>query len=186
MPSHSSKKTIVFTALVIGLALAGPRARAQETFTSEYEIKAAFLFNFAKFVEWPAKPSGEGEPAAFTIGILGRDPFGDALEQTIGEKTVKGRKITLKRFRHAGELKPCDILFICDSERASLPEILNRLRNEADLTVSDMPDFGRRGGMITLFTEDNKVRFSIRTDLAERAGLKLSSRLLSLSRPQPE
>jgi hypothetical protein len=185
MSPHSHKKTIVFTALAVGLALSAPRAGGQETFTSEYEIKAAFLFNFAKFVDWPAKPSGENEPT-FTIGILGRDPFGDALEQTIGEKTVKGRKIVLKRFRHAVDLKPCEILFVSDSERPALPEILNRLRNENDLTVSDMPDFGRRGGMITLFTEDNKVRFSIRTDLTERAGLKLSSRLLSLSRPLPD
>jgi hypothetical protein len=185
MPSRSNRKTFVFTAFAAWMALAAPLTRAQETFTSEYEIKAAFLFNFAKFVEWPAKPTGESEPT-FTIGILGRDPFGDALEQTIGEKTVKGRKIVLKRFRNAGELKPCEILFVSDYERPSLPEILSRLRNQNVLTVSDMPDFGRRGGMITLFTEDNKVRFAIRTDLAERAGLKLSSRLQSLSRPQPD
>jgi hypothetical protein len=185
MPLHSHKKTLVFSALAAVLAVAVPGGRAQETFTSEYEIKAAFLFNFAKFVEWPARQAAEAEPV-FTIAVLGRDPFGSALEQTIGEKTVRGRRIAIRRFRHAADLKPAEILFISDSERPTLSEILIRLRGENSLTVSDMPDFGRRGGMITLFTEDNKVRFSIRPDLTERAGLRLSSRLMSLSRPLPE
>jgi hypothetical protein len=185
MNSHSRKKTFVFTALAAWLSIAAPPARAQETFTSEYEIKAAFLFNFAKFIDWPVKPFIEAE-SHFTIGVLGRDPFGDALEQTIGGKTVKSRNIVLRRFRHISEYKPCDILFVCESERPALPEIVQRLRKESVLTVSDMPEFGRRGGMIYLFTEDNKVRFSIRTDLTDKAGLRLIARLLSLSRPQPD
>jgi hypothetical protein len=185
MHSHSRKKAFVFTVLAAWLSIAAPPARAQETFTSEYEIKAAFLFNFAKFIDWPVKPTIEAE-SYFFIGVLGRDPFGDALEQTIGGKTVKGRNIVLRRFRHIAEYKPCDILFICESERPSLPEIVQRLRKESVLTVSDMLEFGRRGGMIYLFTEDNKVRFSIRTELTDKAGLRLGARLLSLSRPQPD
>ncbi|MBN2201031.1 YfiR family protein [bacterium] len=185
MRLHSSRKIIVFTALAFCLASDVRTARAQETFTSEYEIKAAFLFNFAKFIDWPVKPYVEAE-THFAIGVLGRDPFGDALEQTIGGKTVKGRAIVIRRFRHISEYKPCDILFISESEKPGLPEIVQRLRRESVLTVSDMPEFGRRGGMIYLFTEDNKVRFSIRTDLTDRAGLRLGSRLLNLSRPQPD
>jgi hypothetical protein len=175
------RKCLVFILLACAAGKIQKPAMGQGESTSEYEIKAAFLFNFAKFVEWPASVMGETN-GSFIIGILGRDPFDGALDQTIGDKTVKGKKITLKRFRQIGDLQYCHILFISESEKNNLPEILGRIRDESILTVGDMPDFAKNGGMIHLYTEDNKVRFAIRLAATERANLKLSAKLLNLAK----
>ena len=116
------------------------------------------------------------------IGILGKDPFNTALEQTIGEKTVRGKGIQIKRLRRLDDLRSCHILFISKSEKSNLPIILDKIADKSILTVSDIPDFARRGGMIHLYTENNKVRFIIHTRAAEKAGLKLSAKLLTLTK----
>jgi hypothetical protein len=154
---------------------------AQGFDTSEYEIKAAFLFNFAKFVEWPPGAMDDSN-GSFVIGILGRDPFNTALERTIGEKTVRGTAIQIRRFRRIDDVRSCQILFISESEKGSLPGILDKIQDQSILTVSDMPDFARRGGMIHFYMENNKVRFIIHVQAAEKAGLKLSAKLLALAR----
>jgi hypothetical protein len=175
------RKWIVFI-LLAGAAGSIPKpVLGQSASTSEYEIKAAFLFNFAKFVEWPESVMGETN-GSFIIGILGRDPFDGALDQTIGDKTVKGKTIVIKRFRHLVDLQYCHILFISESEKDNLQEILNRIGDESILTVGDMPDFAKNGGMIQLYTENDKVRFAIRLTATERANLKLSAKLLNLAK----
>jgi hypothetical protein len=177
----SRKKYFVF---ILVAALSGVHrgtGSAQNFATSEYEIKAAFLFNFAKFVEWPPQAVND-TVRSFVIGILGKDPFGDALEQTIGEKTVRGAVIRITRLSRLGDLRSCDILFISESEQNNLPGILEKIADQSILTVSDMPDFAGRGGMIHLYTENNKVRFIIHTQAAEKAGLKLSAKLLTLAK----
>jgi hypothetical protein len=176
-----ARKYFVFIAFMTLVSVRPIIAAAHDDNTSEYEIKAAFLYNFAKFVEWPAR-NFEDVDSSFVIGILGKDPFKSALEQTIGDKTVGGAAIRIRRSGNVEDLLTCHILFISGSERSSLPAILKSLEGLSVLTVSDMPGFARFGGMVTLYTENNKVRFMIHTQAAEKAGLILSAKLLTLAK----
>jgi uncharacterized protein DUF4154 len=146
----------------------------------EYPVKAAFLYHFVEFVEWPqASPL---PPGVVTIGVLGRDPFGDVLDRAVLEKVVAGRKLVIRRFASIEALEPCEILFISSSEMRRLPEILTRLQQAPVLTVGEADNFARHGGMIGFFFEDNRVRLEVNRAAAERAGLRVSSKLLAVAR----
>lgn len=153
----------------------GREARAQSAAYSEYEVKAAFLFNFVQFVKWPA--SG----GQITIGILGDDPFGGALEKTVKGESVDGRKLTIKRARKAEDLKGCQIVFVANSEAGNLNAILATLAGMNVLTVGELDGFVKQGGAIGFISSGGKVRFEINTGAAQRAGLSISSRLLKLA-----
>jgi hypothetical protein len=181
MRFYPVKKLIVFILVISTIGSWSIPLTAQDDPTSEYEIKAAFIFNFAKFIEWPARIMNETN-GSFIIGILGKDPFGNSLEQTIGGKTIKGKKISIRRFRQPDEIQTCHILFISESERYNLPVILDAIKDKSILTVSDMPVFAQRGGMIHMYTEDNRVRFAVYMPALERAGLNVSAKLLSLAK----
>jgi hypothetical protein len=148
---------------------------------SEYEIKAAFLFNFMQFVEWPADASTNAE-APLLIGVLGEDPFGSMLEKTIQGETLHGRPLAIKRTQQITDLKDCHLIFICRNEKAHLTEILGALRGCPALTVSDVEPFCRHGGMIGLINEGGRIRFEINQAAAEQCKLKISSKLLRLGR----
>jgi hypothetical protein len=142
-------------------------------------VKAAFLFNFGKFVEWPAQAFADtGEN--FIVGVLGDDPFGAILDETIVGKTVQGKKLVAKRFSRVKDVSRCHILFISSSEEARLTEILSALGHSSVLTVAEMPEFARRGGIIRFRMENNKVRFEINLSAAQRARLSVRSQLLKL------
>jgi hypothetical protein len=158
-----------------------PNAQAGSSPPGEYEVKAAFLYNFAKFVEWPAEAFDDAD-APLTIGVLGEDPFGDTLEQTVKGKTANGRKLAIRRFHKVRDLQPCHILFISSSEKRHLSEILDRLKGSSVLTVGEVEGFAKRGGVINFFVEDNRIRFEVNVDAAKRAKLKMSSKLLRLAR----
>lgn len=147
----------------------------------EYMIKAGFLYNFAKFVEWPEEVF-DNSTAPLTIGIYGEDLFGSSFDQTIKKKTVQGRGLLIKRFKTLDELTVCHILFINPSEEEHFPEIINKLRGSHVLTVSEMEGFAEHGGIINFIKEGNNVRFEINLDTAEKNGLKISSRLLKLAK----
>jgi hypothetical protein len=140
----------------------------------EYQVKAAFLFNFLKFVEWP--PAAAGAP--WVIGVLGHDPFGAMLDETVRGKIVNGRKIEVRRYSQASDVKDCNILFIGrgDYERIGIPV------QAGMLTVGEAPGFLKAGGAINFYLEDNRVRFEIRPAAAGGAGLHVSSQLLKLGR----
>ncbi len=162
------------------LAAAPARVRAQDAL-SEYQVKAAYLFNFLKFVEYPEESFAD-PLAPIVIGVVGEDPFGDALPQVVTGKTVQGRDLVI-RIYHAGEdLRGAHILFISASERKRLPVILSSLRGSSVLTVSDTAGFLDAGGMIQFLNENGRVRFAINVDAASRAKLKMSSKLLSLAK----
>ena len=148
--------------------------------SNEYQIKAAFLFNFAKFVEWPPATAAP-ESGPICMCILGRDPFGPALEEVIQGKTVNSRRLQVRRTTRVEQVRSCHVLFISDSERGRLSEALALLRDTSILTVGEMERFVQHGGMIHFLMESNKVRFEINRDAAERAGLKISSKLLQLA-----
>jgi hypothetical protein len=157
--------------------------RAQESQPTEYQIKAAFLFNFAKFVEWPPAAFAEAT-SPMVIGILGENPFGGDLERTIQNKTINNRSIVIKQLHSLAEATNCQVLFISTSEKKRLAEIFDGLRGTSVLTVGETDRFTETGGMINFVAEGNKIRFQINEVAAESAGLKISSKLLSLaSRP---
>lgn len=146
---------------------------------SEYAVKAAYLYNFGRFVQWPAEIAANN--GSFTICVLGQDPFGRALNAAIAGQTIHGRRIVILRISAAQEAAGCQILFIDSSEKNSLQDILTALDDRSVLTVSDMPGFAERGGMIHFITEDNRIRFEVNLAAAKRAGLTLSSQLLKLA-----
>jgi hypothetical protein len=171
---------LYFLSIIAGGLCSAP-VRADSTTPTEYEVKAAFIYNFAKYVRWPeASTSQTTKP--FVIGVIGRDPFGRALDDTIRGQNVQGRAVSVKRFGKVEEVADCDILFISSSEKNNLPRILEVLHKAPVLTIGDMDRFAERGGMINLTTEEARVRFEINVEAAERAGLKPGSQLLRLAR----
>ncbi|HJQ22981.1 MAG TPA: YfiR family protein [Blastocatellia bacterium] len=166
------------SALLAALII-GPSAPAQTA--NEYQVKAAFLFNFVKFIEWPAEAfSDDGAP--LVIGVIGQDPFGGHLDQAISGKSVNGRQLLVRRFKWGEDVRACHVLFISASERKHLAQIIASLRGAAVLTVGDMDQFTQQGGGINFVTEASKLRFEINASVAEQARLKISSKLLALAR----
>jgi len=143
----------------------------------EYQVKAVFLFNFAQFVEWPpeALPSAD---APIVIGVLGNDPFGPILDETVRGESVRGHPLTVRRFRRVEEVEACHVLYISTSESRRLDEIVEHLRGRGILTVSDSERFMVRGVMIRLVTDRNRIRLRVNLDAAKAAGLNISSKLL--------
>jgi len=171
----------VLLSVVIALNALQPLWGAVESPTLEYQVKAAFLYNFAKFIEWP----DEEFPAAdspLIIGIVGDDPFGSILDQTVRGKTINGHPLVLRRFVPGEDFKQCHLLFISRSLKDSVESILAALKSESIVTVSEIENFARRGGMINLIVADESVKFEINLPAVERAGLKISSKLLSVAR----
>ena len=171
-------------ALALGVWLLSCGALPGQTHSAEaqeYQVKAAFLYNFAKFVDWPGEPARAGAP--LVIAVFGKDPFGPTLENVVWGKTVNGRPLLIRRTSRVEELFPCHILFISSSEKRRLGEILQALGRASVLTVSDMEEFLQLGGIVRFLVEDNKVRFGINLEAARRTGLKISSKLLSLAKP---
>jgi hypothetical protein len=166
-----------FFALVFSAA---PVCTAQDTQPTEYQIKAAFLFNFAKFVEWPAEAFATTN-SPLVIGVLGQNVFGDNLERTISNKTINNRPLLCKEFRSVTEATNCQILFISASEAARFPKIVDALHGTSVLTVSESDQFIEAGGMINFVIEANKIRFQINAEAAKKSGLSISSKLLSLA-----
>jgi hypothetical protein len=163
------------------------RATAESATSKEYQIKAVFLFNFAQFVEWPANTFTNAE-APFCIGILGDDPFGKALDETIQGETIQNHRLVVQRSQRPEDLQNCQLIFVSKSEKGRMVEILSKLSGRKILTVSELPGFANRGGVINFYFEGNKVRFEINPASAEREGLKVSSQLLSLGKiiePEP-
>jgi hypothetical protein len=158
---------------------ASPRtARADSPQAGEYQVKAAFILNFAGFIDWPDTAHENG---AFIIGVLGRDPFENSIDSLRG-KTAKGRKVIIRRYDDPEEIRDADILFISASEKRALPHILKTLRNRPVLTVGDQPGFARSGVMINLVLVRKRVGFEVNTQAAQRAGLRISSQLLKLAK----
>jgi hypothetical protein len=169
---------------LIWLLLVGGAGSAQESPPTEYQIKAAFLFNFAKFVQWPPAAFA-GMTSPIVIGILGENPFHDDLARTIRNKSIDEHPLVIKEFRSPTEATNCHILFISTSEKNRLPEIFKGLKGASVLTVGEMDHFTESGGMINFVLMGKKIRFQINHDEATRAGLKISSKLMSLAlRPE--
>ena len=167
---------LVIVSLIFG-GLAIPTSAADKEPSLEYQVKAAFLLNFTKFIEWPATESAAGTP--FFICILGEDPFGGALEKIVEGETVQGRKPAVQRIQRY-QAQPCSIVYAGRQEK----ELNNFLAGlgRGVLTVGEGEQFVREGGMIAFAIENRRVRFDVNQTAAAKGGLRISSKLLNVAR----
>lgn len=163
------------------LALAAAAVFAQSNTSAEYEIKAAFLFHFAQFVEWPRETFQQAD-SPITYCTIGEDPFRGALDASLEGKKLGARPFRVRHLQKAKEAPGCQVLFIGAEEKKSLAETLSSVEGRATLTVGETEHFADDGGMIGFCVEQNKMRFEINVEKAERAHLKISARLLALAR----
>ncbi len=161
---------------------AWPRTATSASTPLEYEVKAAFLFRFAQFVDWPPETfKGAGEP--FTYCTIGEDPFRGALEKTLNGKTIGQRPLRVAHLSGAGKIGECQVLFIGgQGDKKHIEEALASASNLPILTVGEADRFAEDGGAIGFCTEDNKIRFEVNLDAAGKAGLKISAKLLALAK----
>ncbi|MEO7676390.1 MAG: YfiR family protein [Verrucomicrobiota bacterium] len=157
----------------------GATARAQET-APEYKIKAVYLYNFVQYVNWPSNAFVEAR-SPIVIGILGNDPFGKTLNETVEGEVVKNRKLEIRYFKSVNEIKDCHVLFVGASEKDRVRSILAAMKERSILTVSDIDNFTLQGGIIRFFTADNKIRLRINLEAAKTANLGISSKLLQVA-----
>lgn len=172
------------------------KSRSQSSRSHQiFKLKGAFLYNFIRFVEWPEDKMGD-QSKPVIIGVIGKDAFENALEP-IKDKKVKGRKVVLKRFKSFSQIKQldkaaqekeieaigaCYLLFVCNSEKAHVTELVKLIRKYNVLTVGDMEDFLNQGGIINFTMVQNKIRFNINMTAAQDSGLKIRSQLLRLAK----
>ena len=165
---------------LLGLVLAGlgvPAVRAETALSPEYQLKAVFLFNFAQFVEWPAKVFPDPS-APLVIGVLGKDPFGTYLDDLVGGEKIGDRLLVVRRYSRLEDLTNCHILFISRSEARNLDTIFTRVKEQSLLTVSDVDTFTRQGGMVRFAMENGKIRLRINVEAAKASNLRISSKVL--------
>jgi hypothetical protein len=148
--------------------------------TKEYQIKAAFLFNFSQFVDFPSSSFANSQ-ASLVIGVIGDDPFGNYLDELVKGEKIGSHSLEVQRFRRIEDVRNCHILFVSRSEERQVDHILGSLKNKHVLTVSDIDNFAHRGGVIEFFTANNKVRFKINASTARNESLIVSSKLLRVA-----
>ena len=169
---------------LLTLATAG-RASAQQIRSGEYNIKAAFIYNFTRFIEWPDSAFATPQ-SPFIVGVIGPDPFGPRLEAVMNGETVKGRPIRIKRFTSISQADECHIVFVSGKARTDVKKLSEVLRGKPILTVSDKPDFDQEGGMISLSMAENKIKLIINSTAAKASTLSISSKLLRLAEIKEE
>jgi YfiR/HmsC-like len=180
MISESLSLRTACLALVLFAFAAAPLQPAEAAGPSEYEVKAAFLYNFARFVEWPL--DAPGVDGTFVITVLGRDPFGSALDDTLRGKKIDDKRVVVRRALRPEDVGRSHIVFISDSEKDRLPAILKSLDTAPVLTVGDMDQFAERGGVIRFKVDQDRIRLEINVAAAQRSRLRISSQLLKLAR----
>jgi hypothetical protein len=169
-----SKSFLAFALLVSSLVITG------QSPSREYQLKAAVLFNFTQFVEWPATALPTGADP-WIIGVLGENPFGTYLEELVSGEKMNGHGVIINYYKRADEIRNCQILFVYPGDRKKQEEVIAGLKNRSILTVSDDPAFPASGGMIRLFTRDNKIRMEVNLEASKAANLVISSKLLRLA-----
>ena len=168
------------TVLIAWVFFAATGLPAQQPKPNEYQVKAAYLYNFGRFVKWPAGIAAvQGD--SFAVCVLGQDPFGSTLDSTLAGEALDGKPVVIRRIARPQDAADCRILFVSSTEEHHLKEILAAIDQASVLTVSDIPGFSRRGGIIQFIAEGDRVRFEINLASAESARLVLSSELLKVA-----
>ena len=178
---------ILVAAMTLNLAPSADAQTGDASDSSEYLIKAGFIYNFAKFVEWPSTSFPQAD-SPIVIGILGTDPFGSVLDRIVADKKIGSRGFVVRRYKWSKDLKDlreCQILFVSSSEKVHTDEVLEFVKWLPVLTIGETPGFAERGGVIRFTVEDNRVRFEVSVDAAHNANLNISSRLLTLAKIIP-
>jgi hypothetical protein len=182
MPRRFRNPARALVAIALGAATAAISAAAASP--TEHQVKAAFLYNFANFVEWPSAALGPaGTP--LRVCVIGADPFGGSLDEAFRDQLVQGRKVQIARGQALDALGRCHILFLPQSEQGHWQDLVRELRATPTLTVGDGPPLARQGGIINFVIEAQRVRFEINPVAAEQAGLRISSKLLTLAKVVP-
>ncbi|HTF57930.1 MAG TPA: YfiR family protein [Planctomycetota bacterium] len=172
-------------AIFLALIAAGSSVRTsalqdQSKKLPEYVVKAGFLYNFAKYVEWPVDAFEKAE-TPISIGVVGADPFGQELDKTLKDKIAQDRTFVIHRFRDVASLQRCHILFIPRTEKARVAEILKKLEEWPTLTVGEEEGFAKAGGAVNILIDKERPRLEVNTDAAEKAKLTISAKLLKLA-----
>jgi hypothetical protein len=173
-----SRRLCVAAVAIVVVAMAACRVTAQSSGATEFEVKAAYLYNFGRFVEWPATASSD---ESFAICVIGHDPFGQILDTTLRGLAIDGKNVVARRLPGPQDVDRCRIVFISASEAPQLKETLAALQKRSVLTVSDIPQFAQRGGAIQFVLAGSRVRFEINLTVAQSAGLVVSSDLLKVA-----
>lgn len=167
----------IILSLVISIPLHAP---AQETLSREFQIKAVFLFNFTQFVQWPADAFPD-PTSPFVIGVLGQDPFGAYLDETIMNEAVGNHNLVVERYATVEDIKNCHILFVSLTNKQEVRKALDAVKGKPVLTVSDAEGFAKSGGMVRLYNEVGHIRLRINVQPVTDANLVMSSKLLRLA-----
>ena len=179
---------IVLMVLCLSLVASANAQTPDSSASSEYLIKAGFIYNFAQLVQWPSTSFPQPD-SPIVIGILGTDPFGGAIDRVLENKKLDGRSVVVRRLKWSKDLKDlreCNILFVSSSEKEHLSDVINIVKWLPILTIGETPGFASRGGIINLTLEGNKVRFEVNVEASKQANLNISSRLLALARIVPQ
>ncbi len=168
---------IAFLAAIAGWTGTARPLSAQSK-PGEYQVKAVYLYNFAKFIDWP--PRANQKDDAFTVCVLGRDPFGQVLDATLAGDAIANKKTAARRVTSVRDAS-CDILYIAASEAGRIRQILATIDKPGVLTVSDVPEFTAAGGIIQFVVVEDKIRFEVNLAAAQKAGLTISSQLLKVA-----
>ena len=175
------RQQILACLVLVLLSAFGNRAWAQDASVSEADLKAAFLFNFTKFIEWPAEAFG-AEDAPVAVGVYGDEEFAKTLRTLLADKKAHGRPFTVKRLTNPQEAKTCQILFFRESQTRIMGQVYESIKRLPILTVGESDEFLDEGGMFNLFFEDKQLRFEVNPATAENAKLTVSSKLLRLAK----
>jgi len=178
LAAHARGRRWWWLALSLAVSVLAAEIPAQAKI-QDYQVKAVFLFNFTQFVGWPSGAFADAQKP-LVIGVLGDDPFGAYLDDTVRGETVDNRPLVVRRFRRAEDVD-AQVLFISGSEAGRLEQDVARLKDRSILTVSDIDSFLQHGGMVHFVTENDRVRLRINVDVAKAAGLTISSKLLRVS-----
>ena len=176
--TRKTRRLVTLTVCLLAACGGCPTTRGQSA--NEYQVKAAFLYNFAKFVEWPAQ-SFKGSDDPIAICTLGQNPFGSMLEDAVKGKTLEGRAFVVRAIPDVRQARGCHILFISSSEQKHLQLILESIKAPGILTVGETEGFAKNGGIINFKLEGGMVRFEINVGAAAKEGLQIRSNLLSLA-----
>lgn len=146
----------------------------------QYDIKAVLISKIAKYIDWP--PETQSKSEYFTIGVIGENPFGEALELAFENREIKNKKVVVKYFRDVERFNHCDVVFISSSGKDSLDKILPRLRGKSILTIGDTKGFGEKGVLINFYIRNNKIRFELNESAAKAEGFRIDYRLRNIAK----
>ena len=172
-----------FAALLFNLAASPPcRAQGQASpSVAEYQIKAAYLYKFLGFVEWPPQAFTRAD-APLVIGVLGANPLADELAQVVATRQASGRPVAVRRLKPGDGMAELHVLFVARGEAARLPGLVATARDHPLLIVTEIDDAMPQGSAINFVVVEDKVRFDVALPAAEKANLRISARLLTVAR----